>query len=362
MTIIQLIAGLVLLIVGAEALVRGASRIAAAVGITPLIIGLTVVAFGTSSPELAVSIMASTSGQSGIALGNVIGSNIFNVLFILGISSLIIPLVVHQQLIRVDVPILIGLSLFTWLMAADGSILPWEGLVLVLLGFAYLAFVVRLSRKEKNKAVEKEYEEAFGADKLPPGKGSTLRSVLFVIAGLGMLLLGSRWLVASAVVIAQRLGVSDLVIGLTIIAMGTSLPEVATSIIAGLRGERDIAVGNVVGSNLFNIFFILGAAALAAKGGVEVQESALRFDFPVMVAVALACLPIFFTGSKLDRWEGFIFLLYYIAYTVYLILSSQQNAALDAYSHAVLWFVIPITALTLSIIAWRQSRPKNAES
>jgi len=359
MVIIQLLAGLALLIVGAEALVKGASRIAASFGISSLVIGLTVVAFGTSSPELAVSVMASSSGQSGLALGNVIGSNIFNVLFILGISALIIPLVVHQQLIRIDVPILIGVSLLAWLFAADGSIKFWEGLVLIGLGFVYLWLVMRLSRKEKDKAVEKEYEEAFGAEKSAKSKAGLWRSLVFVVAGLGMLVLGSHWLVSSAVVIAQHLGISDLVIGLTIIAAGTSLPEVATSVIAGMRGERDIAVGNVVGSNLFNLFFILGAAALTAKGGVEVQASALHFDFPVMTAVALACLPVFFTGSKLDRREGFVFIMYYAAYTIYLILSSQKNAALDAYSNAVMWFVIPLTVLTLAAIAWRQSKRKN---
>ncbi len=359
MTIIQLIAGLALLISGAEALVRGASRIAAAVGISPLVIGLTVVAFGTSSPELAVSIMSGISGKSDIALGNVVGSNIFNILFILGLSALIIPLVVHQQLIRLDVPILVGLSLLVWLMAADGFLRPWEGLALVALGIAYTVLVIRMSKKEKDKAIQQEYEEAFG-EKTPGGKTNIWRSLLFVVAGLVLLVLGSRWLVDSAVSIAQSLGVSDLVIGLTIIAAGTSLPEVATSIIAGLRGERDIAVGNAVGSNLFNIFFILGLAALAGKGGIAVPDTALRFDLPVMVIVAMGCLPIFFTGSRLDRWEGGVFLLYYGAYTGFLILSSQNSAALQAYSKALIWFALPLTAIVLVTLAWRQWRKNNS--
>lgn len=358
MIILKLIAGLVLLVVGAEGLVRGSSRIAASLGITPLVIGLTIVAIGTSSPELAVSVMASLSGQSDIALGNVIGSNVFNVLFILGVSALIIPLVVHQQIIKMDVPILIGLSLLTWWMASDGNIQIWEGIVLILLGIAYTLLLIRMSKKEK-KAIEKEYEEAFGNQPAKDKPGKIWMSLLFVAVGLAMLVLGSRWLVDGAVYIAKSLGVSDLVIGLTIIAAGTSLPEVATSIIAALRGERDIAVGNVVGSNLFNIFFILGIAAVSG-GGIEVAESAIRFDLPVMTVVAFACLPIFFTGSKLDRWEGAVFLLYYIAYTAYLILASQNSSSLEAYSRAILWFAVPITILTLAIVTWRQARRNKA--
>jgi len=358
MIILKLVVGLILLVVGAEALVRGASRIAATFGISPLVIGLTVVAFGTSSPELAVSIMSSLSGAPNIALGNVIGSNIFNVLFILGISALITPLVVHQQIIKMDVPILIGLSLLTWWMASDGNIQIWQGVVLVLLGIAYTILLIRMSKKEK-KAVQQEYDDAFGNQQPKEQQTKTWISLLFVLTGLTMLVLGSNWLVDGAVYIAQNLGVSDLVIGLTIIAAGTSLPEVATSIIAALRGERDIAVGNVVGSNLFNIFFILGIAALSG-GGIEVPDSAIRFDLPVMTVVAFACLPIFFTGSRLDRWEGAVFLLYYIAYTAYLILASQNSSSLETYGRAILWFAVPITILTLGIVAWRQAKRNKA--
>lgn len=356
MTIVQLVAGLLLLIAGAEALVRGASRIAVLLGITPLVIGLTVVAFGTSSPELAVSIMSGVSGQSALALGNVVGSNIFNVLFILGISALIIPLVVHQQIIRLDVPILIGMSFLTWLLAANGSISHWEGLLLTGLGVAYTFLVIQMSKRETNATIKAEYEEAFGGDDQAVSKRRVWFYLLMVAVGLGMLVLGSRWLVDSAVQIARTLGVSDLVIGLTIIAAGTSLPEVATSIIAGLRGERDIAVGNVVGSNLFNIFFILGIGAMAAPEGITVPGEATYFDIPVMTAVAVACLPVFFTGSLLDRWEGAVFLLYYAAYTVYLVLYGQQSEALETYSKAMLWFVLPLTGITLIALAARQLR------
>lgn len=355
MIALQLIAGFLLLLFGAEALVRGASKIAATIGISPLVIGLTVVAFGTSAPELAVSIMSTANGQTDIALGNVVGSNIFNVLFILGLSSLIVPLVVAQQLIRLDVPIMIGASLLTILVAWDGAIRPWEGALLLLLGILYTVFVIRLSRKEKNKAVLDEYREEYAAE-YKPEKGSMVLQLLLVTAGLALLIVGSRFLVNGAVAIATSMGVSELVIGLTIVAAGTSLPEVATSVIASIRGERDIAVGNVVGSNIFNILYILGLSAMIGKGGLDVANTVLMFDLPVMIATAVACLPIFFTGKKLDRWEGVVFLGYYVAYTVYLILASQRDASLDNFATAMIWFVIPLTVLTLAVATWRELR------
>ena len=356
MIALKLFAGFILLVLGAEILVKGASKIAAAAGITPLVIGLTVVAFGTSSPELAVSVMSSLDGSPDIALGNVVGSNIFNVLFILGISALITPLVVAQQLIRLDVPIMIGASLLMLAFAWDGNIQPWEGIVLIAIGIAYTLFIIRLSKKEKSKAVLEEYREEFG-ETTKPGQHSKWLSILMVLGGLVLLVLGSSWLVDSAVAIARNLGVSDLVVGLTIIAAGTSLPEVATSVIASLRGERDIAVGNVVGSNIFNIVFILSTAAVVG-GGVPVQASAITFDIPVMVAVAVACLPIFFTGKKIERWEGFVFLGYYVAYTVYIILSSLQHRSLETFSTAMMWFVLPLTLLTLGIVMVREIKGK----
>lgn len=357
MIALKLIAGFIFLLIGAEALVKGASKIAAAIGISPLVIGLTVVAFGTSAPELAVSVLSSANGQSDISLGNVVGSNIFNVLFILGISALIVPLVVALQLIRLDVPIMIGASLLTLLFAWDGVIRLWEGIIMLILGIAYTVFVIRLSRQEKNKAVLKEYREEFAADP-KSAKRDTLLNLLLVVAGLALLILGSRWLVDGAIAIATGMGVSNLVIGLTIVAAGTSLPEVATSVLAGIRGERDIAVGNVVGSNIFNLLYILGLSAIIGKGGIAVPETTQLFDLPVMIATAVACMPIFFTGKKLDRWEGVVFLGYYAAYTVYLILASRRDASLESFSSAMIWFVIPLTVLTLAVATVREMRKK----
>jgi cation:H+ antiporter len=357
MVALKLIAGLVLLVVGAEALVRGASKIAAFIGISPLVIGLTIVAFGTSSPELAVAIGSALDGKADIALGNVVGSNIFNVLFILGLSSLILPLVVNQQLVRLDVPIMIGASLLLMLFGGDGVLEKWEGAVLVAIGIWYTVFLIRQSKKEMNKAVMKDYNEEY-ADVEKPKNSLILLQIGFVLMGLVLLVFGSRWLVESAVGIATSFGISELVIGLTIIAAGTSLPELATSVIASIRKQEDIAVGNVVGSNIFNILFILGLTAIIAPGGVQVNPAAMSLDIPFMIAVAVACLPLFFTGYRIDRWEGFVFLGYYVAYTAYLILKSQQHASLEVFRNAMIWFVVPLTLLTLVVVTMREMLKK----
>lgn len=348
MSLLLLAIGLVLLAAGAESLVRGASGIATRLGIAPLIVGLTVVAFGTSAPELAVSVVAAWSNQADVAVGNVVGSNIFNVLFVLGISALITPLAIGSQLIRVDVPIMIGASILTLLFALDGRISRPDGAVLFTGLILYVGFQIRQGRRESQaraNAVE-------GASASTPA-GHWWPDPALVLGGLAILVLGSRLLVASAVALAQALGVSELVIGLTIVAVGTSLPEVATSVVATLRGERDIAVGNAVGSNVFNLLGVLGLASPVSPTGIGVAQQALGFDLPVMLAVALACLPIFVTGREIARWEGGLFFGYYIAYTTYLVMAAIQHRALGAYSSAMLWFILPLTALTLLVLLAR---------
>ncbi len=354
MTLVLFVIGLVLLILGAEALVRGASRLAAAVGVSPLVIGLTVVAFGTSAPELAVSVASSLSGQADLAMGNVVGSNIFNILFILGLSALVAPLIVSQQLVRLDVPLMIGVSVLVILFALDGSIGRLEGALLFAGLVVYTAFLIVQSRRESNKAVQQEYEQEYHAG--PGGPAQTALNLVLIVAGLGMLVVGSRWLVDGAIAIARALGVDEVVIGLTIVAGGTSLPEVATSVMASIRGERDIAVGNVVGSNIFNLLSVLGLAAIVAPAGIGVAPSLLAFDMPVMLVVAIACLPIFFTGYTIARWEGLVFLAYYVAYTLYLIFAATQHALLPTFSGVMLAFVLPITVLTLAVSVFRQVR------
>jgi cation:H+ antiporter len=340
--------------------VRGASKLALSFGISPLVIGLTVVAFGTSAPEMAVSVQSAWSGQVDIALGNAVGSNIFNVLFILGASALIVPLVVHQQIIRQEVPVMIGASLLLWAMAADGGISRWEGLLLASLIIGYTFVIIRQSRRE-TAAIKAEYDEAFdGGEKGWDAHWGV--QILLILAGLALLVLGANWLVEAAVTFAKQLGVSELVIGLTIVAAGTSLPEVATSILAAIRGERDIAVGNVVGSNIFNILAVLGISASVAPGDLAVAPAMLAFDIPVMVAVAVACLPVFFSGSTISRWEGLLFLGLYVAYTLYLILYATGHDALQGYSTVMGAFVLPLLAVTLVILAvrhWRLAHPDN---
>jgi cation:H+ antiporter len=354
MDLLFLVAGLVVLVIGAEALVKGASKLAIAAGISPLVIGLTVVAYGTSTPEMAVSVISAFAGQTDIALGNVVGSNIFNVLFILGISALIVPLVVSQQLVRLDVPLMIAVSILTFLLSMDGTIGRLDGVLLFAGVVAYTTFLIVQSRKE-NKAVQEEYAQEYGGTPDTTAK-AWLRNIVLIVGGLGLLVLGSQWLVDGAIAIAQRFGISELVIGLTIVAAGTSLPEVATSIIASIRGERDIAVGNVVGSNIFNILAVLGLAGMVTPEGINVSSAALRFDIPVMIAVAVACLPIFFTGHIIARWEGALFLGYYGAYTLYLILAASQHDALPVFSLVMTVFIIPITVLTLVLVTLRARR------
>ena len=353
-------AGLAALVVGADILVRGASRLALSFGISPLVVGLTIVAFGTSAPEVAVSVGAVLNGQTGLAMGNVVGSNIFNVLFILGLSALIAPLVVHVQLIRQEVPILIGASLLLLILSLDGRISLLDGGLFFGLLLAYTVFLVVQSRRE-TQAAQAEFDAELHA---PPAGAWDARlpvQIALIVAGLGLLVLGSDWLVTSAVAFAQALGVSDLVIGLTIVAAGTSMPEVATSVAAALKGERDIAVGNVVGSNTFNILGCLGLSGLVAgSAGLAVAPSLLAFDIWVMLAVALACLPIFLSGREIARWEGAVFLGYYMAYVSYLILAAQQHDALETYSTVMMGFVIPLTVITLVVSLIRPAKAPGA--
>jgi len=329
--VLFIIAGLVVLVLGGEWLVRGASALAARFHIPPLIIGLTVVAFGTSAPELGVSIQAAMAGAADVAVGNVVGSNIFNVLFILGISAMITPLVVSSQLIRFDVPLMIALSVLSWALARDGLITRVDGGILFLALVGYVLICIRFASRE-SQAVREEFAAQYPSDDddtaANPGHagGPVGKSLMFIVIGLTALGLGSRWLVDGAVNIATWWGVSQLVIGLTIVAAGTSLPEVVTSIVATIRGQRDIAVGNVVGSNIFNLACVLGLSAIIAPGGIPVSPTAVSFDIPVMILVAALCLPIFFTGRTIARWEGAVFFAGYIAYTTYMIFNATSAA------------------------------------
>lgn len=343
--IIFLILGLVLLVFSADYLVKGASNLATAIGISPLVVGLTVVAFGTSAPELSVSIMSAFKGQADIAVGNVVGSNIFNVLAILGISALIVPLVVHKQLVRFDVPVMIGVSLVMLGLTLDGNLSRMDGIILFSAAVGYTAYLIRQSRKEN--AAESEVSSESDSS------SGRVKNLAFVVFGIGGLVLGSQWLVESSVMIARYFGVSELIIGLTIVSVGTSLPEVATSVVAACKGERDIAVGNVVGSNIFNIVSVLGLASIVSPHGIAVSSAALHFDIPVMIAVSLACLPVFFANYRISKVNGAMFLVFYVIYLVYLFMSSSQHDSLDEYRTALIYVIAPVTGITLTVIAWR---------
>ena len=360
MLTLTFLGGLALLLLGADLLVRGASRLALALGLTPIVVGLTVVSIGTSAPELAISVGGALAGTPDLALGNIVGSNIANVLLILGLVALVTPLVVHRQLVWLDVPLMIGASLLVFAMAVDGRIARWEGGVLVAAAIAYILFLVRMARRHPEQVPEDPHLGDGDGDGDAEARPGTLRQLLLMAAGLALLVAGARLLVQAATAIAGALGLSDLVIGLTVVAVGTSLPEIATSLLSSLRGQRDLAVGNIVGSNIFNLLLVLGGTALVASDGIPVAATALRFDLPVMTAVAVACLPIFFVGLCIRRWEGALFVGYYVAYTAYLLMAASSHASLDDFRLVMQAVVMPLTLVTLSVVTWRHVRSRAA--
>jgi cation:H+ antiporter len=359
-TLLLFLGGGLLLVGGAELLVRGASRIATAFGISPLVVGLTVVAFGTSSPELAVSVGSSLSGNADVALGNVVGSNIFNILFILGLAALLAPLVVERQLVRFDLPVAVVASLAVAGLALDGELGRIDGLLLLAALAVYVARLVRNSRGEGQPEADADGSPTGSpvADSAGDraGGGSRVVDAASVLVGLGLLVLGSRWFVGAAVTTAERLGVSELVIGLTVVAAGTSLPEVVTAVLASLRGESDIAVGGVIGSNVFNLLGVLGAGALVAPSGIAVSTGALTFDLPVMIAATLVAVPILFSGWMVSRWEGALFLLWFGAYTTWLVVDATHHPGQDELSLALLGFALPFTVLIVLAGGYRHLR------
>ncbi|MFM8231863.1 MAG: calcium/sodium antiporter [Chthoniobacterales bacterium] len=314
LTIVILIVGLVLLYFGAEGLVRGSSSLALRLGVGPLLVGLTVVAFGTSTPELVVSLKAAYLGQGDISVGNVVGSNICNIGLILGFSALIIPIKVASQIVRVDTPIMIGVTALALFCLHDGSLSRVEGIVLFVLLVAYVLFSIHLARQQATDPLAGEFSE-----EIKISKWGVWQDIAFIVAGLVMLVFGARFLVEAAIDIAKAFGLSEAVIGLTIVALGTSLPEFATSLVAALKKEADIAVGNVVGSNIFNILGILGVSAFITP----LNSSGITgIDLAVMAAFALALWGFSSTGHRITRIEGSIMLLAYTAYIFWLVARS----------------------------------------
>ncbi|WP_146338975.1 calcium/sodium antiporter [Nesterenkonia sp. NBAIMH1] len=361
LNLIFLVGGFALLVAGGEALVRGAASIGKNFGLSSLIIGLTIVAFATSAPELAVSLSSAAAGSPGLAVGNVVGSNIANILFVMGLTAVFGALFVKIQLIKADIPVMIGFSVLALILALDGGFSFVDGAILFAGLLVYLVATLFFARRSGSSADEMGVDDVLAegsagrvtawlrATKLR----ATTVDILLIAVGIALLVGGAQMLVVAATGIATALGVSDLIIGLTIVAIGTSLPELATSVIAAIRGERDMAVGNLVGSNIFNIGAVLGLTALASPAGVQVDPAAINFDIPVMLAVALVLVPLAFTSGAIRRWEGLLLFMMYVAYVVYLVLSAAQHAALEPFSATMLWFVLPITALwVLSLAAY----------
>lgn len=340
-----IVLGLAILVAGGESLVRGAAGLAARFGVPSLVIGLVIVSAATSSPELSVTIGAVLDDEPDLAVGNAVGSNIVNVLFILGLSALVLPLAVKRRLVRFDVPVMVGISVLLLVLALDGGISQWDGLLLFLVATAHIVLSFIVSKRDPEERPAEERDAQTEAPSQPRWKG-VLTGTLLIALGIGLLVVGARLLVTSATNVATGLGVSSLVIGLTVVSVGTSIPELATSVIAAVRGERDIAVGNIVGSNIFNLGFVLGLPALFVPAGIPVADAAVALDIPLMIAAAVTLLPVMFTGFAIKRWEGAVFVLLYVAYTVYLVLAATQHDALRGFTLVMLYFTLPVLAAT----------------
>jgi len=309
---LYIIGGSIGLFIGAESLVRGASSLAIRLGISPLVVGLTVVAFATSSPEMVVSIKAAIEGNPGIVVGNVVGSNICNIALILGVAAMVSPLSVKTQVIKREIPIMIIVSVILLLILLDDTITRVEGVFLVIGIITYIILGYKYSMKERNnKEVIKEFEEI-----IPKSPYKVWQSLVFILVGLGLLVFGSNLFVDGAVSIAEKFGVSQAVIGLTIVALGTSLPELTTSIVASFKNENDIAIGNAVGSNVFNILSILGISSLIRP----ISDTGITMvDLSIMMFFTILILPLSKTKFTLRRWEGALLFCGYIAYMIYLV-------------------------------------------
>jgi cation:H+ antiporter len=337
-----------LLLIGAELSVRAAVSLATSLGVRPLFIGLTFVALGSSAPQMAVGLQAAFTSSADIAVGSVVGSNIFNVLVTLGFCALIIPLRVSRQLVRLEIPLMIGASALVLGLSWNGVLEALDGAILLLGLLVYLLAVLRQSGQRF------AYRQSSGN---PHKIGPLLLRLGALFGGIACVVLGSHLLVTASVVIALDLGLSERVIGLTVIAVSTSLPALTTSLIAALRGEREIAVGNVIGSNLFNLLGVLGVTALIAPEPLSVSPNALDFDLPVMLGVAALCLPLFYSGYRITRAEGLMLLTLYLAYGLHIVSFTTGMPLADKLERLMVQFILPLFAamvLLTTIRAWRR--------
>lgn len=334
LVLLSLVLGGFFLYVSGDILVENSKRLGQRLKVDPILIGLTVVAFGTSAPELFVSVQSALSGQPDLALGNVVGSNITNVLLILGLSAVICPISISKRTIIKDIPVMIAASVLFLLLSLDLLISRFDAMLMLACMFIYLKYEINLAKKETEKF---STEHEAGSDNIKNNE------IIYIIASLLGLMLGSKLLIYGATKIAMYLGISELVIGLTIVAVGTSLPEVVTSCIAAKKGESSIAIGNVVGSNIFNILTVMGAASFLKP--VPVALAALSFDIPIMIFSALICLPIVMTEKVITKAEGKLLLGLYITYLVYLTLIAKEHASVPVLSEIMLVFILPLAAL-----------------
>jgi cation:H+ antiporter len=306
--ILLVAAGLVALFFGGNWLVKGAARLASALGISPVLIGLTVVAFGTSVPELLVGIDSALKGVSDIALGNVVGSNIANVGLILGVTAFMHPVMIHWSLLKREIPIMVGVSIIALLMALDGNIGQVDGILLVVGFVLFNIFAYTMAQREKN-AIQADVAEFVEHEGITPAaKINRLLEVVRLLGGIALLVLGAQWTVDGSVAVARGLGVSEFIIGVTLVAVGTSLPELTAAVVGAMQKETDIVVGNVIGSNIANILAILGATAVVSPIGVT--ERVIGLDMLVMIGFALALLP-FLLRNVMGRWQGIVFIAAY---------------------------------------------------
>lgn len=317
------VVGLMLLIAGAELVVRGAARVATTLGISPMVIGLTIVAIGTSTPELAVGVAAGLKGEGGLAVGNVAGANLFVMLVVFGLSALIRPLPLNEQIFKLELPMIVFTALFMTVLAWDGNLSRLDGCLMLLAGIGYTVALYFVTRGASRR-IKQEFREEYGPQTIPPKLRATwlgeARYAAVLVAGIVLTVLGANFLVRGASAMALALGVSTTVIGLTIVAIGTSAPELVTTVVCTLKDDRDVAIGNLLGSGIYNILAILSIPCIVTPGGLPVEPHLLWFDIPLMAGVAVGAIPVFVTGRRVSRLEGGFGVACYVAYLLWLVL------------------------------------------
>ena len=361
---LELLGGLVGLVIAGTAIVRSASVIGARLGLPPLVIGLTIVAAGTSAPELAVVWQAANNGDSGLALGSVVGSNIANVLLVLGIVSVISAINVTRQAVMLDAPVMIGASVLVLVLGLDGHLTQRDGFVLVGCLTAYIVTTITVAKRNQPATVDDspgaadtdDIDDAAGSERF--GWATRLAdtfpgAVAMFAVGAVSVAIAAQFVVSGAGSLATSWGMSELVVGLTVLAVGTSAPEIATSVIAALRGNADVALGNAIGSNVFNLLFVLGLVS-ATHSDLPVDNSLQNLNLPVMLAAAVLALPYAITRLQIERLEGIMFLVIYAAYTAYLVLDGTGNSISEEFGVVALMVITPLSLMVIASATLRR--------